>query len=80
MSRSEKFEGAGLSGTRAQVLVRISSKRVFHPDPAPRPEGTLGRPRRHGDRFVLSEPPTWPEPDAELVTHDSRYRDVRVKA
>jgi DDE superfamily endonuclease len=72
--------GAGLAATRTQVLVRISSKRVFHPDPAPRPEGTLGRPRRHGDRFVLSEPTTWPDPDAELVTHDSRYGDVRVKA
>lgn len=72
--------GAGLADVRAQVLVRISSKRVFHPDPAPRPEGTVGRPRRHGDRFVLAEPDTWPDPDAELVTHDPRYGDVRVQA
>ena len=28
--------GAGLANTRAQVLVRISPKRVFHPDPTPR--------------------------------------------
>ena len=72
--------GAGLADTRAQVLVRISSKRVFHPDPAPRPEGTLGRPRRHGPRFALSEPETWSEPDAELVTRDPRYGNVRVQA
>lgn len=72
--------GAGLAGVRAQVLVRISSGRVFHPDPAPRPEGTVGRPRRHGERFALSEPTTWPDPDAELVTRDPRYGDVRVQA
>ncbi len=39
--------GAGLADIRAQTLVRISSKRVFHPDPAPRPDGIVGRPRRH---------------------------------
>jgi hypothetical protein len=72
--------GAGLADVRAQVLVRISSKRVFHPDPAPRPAGTVGRPRRHGPRFALSEPDTWPDPDDELVTHDPRYGDVRVQA
>ena len=72
--------GAGLAGTRAQVLVRISSGRVFHPDPAPRPAGTIGRPRRHGARFALSDPDTWPEPDAELVTRDARYGNVHVQA
>ena len=72
--------GAGLAGTRAQILVRISPGRVFHPDPAPRSNGTLGRPRRHGARFALSEPDTWPEPDADFVTHDPRYGDVRAQA
>jgi hypothetical protein len=72
--------GAGLADVRAQVLVRISSGRVFHPDPAPRTTGTVGRPRRHGARFALSEPDTWPQPDATLDTHDSRYGDVRVQA
>lgn len=72
--------GAGLAGTRAQVLVRISSGRVFHPDPAPRPAGTIGRPRRHGARFALSDPDTWPEPDAELVTRDARYGNMHVQA
>lgn len=50
--------GAGLADVRAQVLVRISSGRVFHPDPAPRAAGTVGRPRRHGPRFALSDPDT----------------------
>lgn len=72
--------GAGLADTRAQVLVRISSGRVFHPDPAPRPAGTIGRPRRHGARFALSDPDTWPEPDAELVTRDARYGNMHVQA
>ena len=72
--------GAGLADARAQVLVRISPKRVFHPDPAPRADRALGRPRRHGARFVLSEPDTWPAPHDELVTQDARYGEVRVQA
>ena len=71
---------AALSDVRAQILVRISPKRVFHPDPTPRPDQTLGRPRRHGDRFALSEPHTWPNPDTEHVTHDTRYGNIHVQA
>ncbi len=70
----------GLAGTRAQALVRIRSDRVFHPDPAPRLPGAMGRPRRHGPRFALSDPTTWTDPDAELVTHDERHGHVRVQA
>jgi hypothetical protein len=72
--------GAGLATDRAQVLVRISSSRVFHPDPAPRADGQVGRPRRHGERFVLSDPGTWTPPDAELVRLDNRYGKVTVSA
>ncbi len=71
---------AGLADARAQILVRIRSDRVFHPDPQPRTQGTVGRPRRHGDRFALSEPATWTKPDAELVTADPRYGNVVVQA
>ncbi len=71
---------AGLADTRAQVLVRIRSDRVFHPDPPPRREAAVGRPRRHGERFALSDPPTWTTPDAELTSHDPRYGDVHVQA
>lgn len=62
------------------MLVRISSKRVFHPDPPPRSDDQRGRPRRHGDRFALSEPATWTAPDAQLVAHDPRYGNIRVAA
>ena len=72
--------GHGLAETRAGVLVRIASTRVFHPDPAPRASGTMGRPRRHGPRFVLSDDKTWPAPDAELTTSVRRYGKVTVTA
>ena len=72
--------GAGLAETRAQVLVRISPKRVFHPDPETRAATTIGRPRRHGPRFALSEPDTWPTPDAATTAHDSRYGNIDVQA
>jgi hypothetical protein len=72
--------GHGLADTRAEVLVRIASTRVFHPDPAPRPSGTMGRPRRHGPRFVLTDEKTWPVPDAELTTSVRRYGNVTVTA
>jgi hypothetical protein len=72
--------GEGLKDTRAQVLVRIASTRVFHPDPEPRGEGTRGRPRRHGARFVLADEATWPTPDDEFVTRVRRYGNVKVSA
>jgi len=71
---------AGLSNTRVEVLVRIGANRVFHPDPAPRKDGTIGRPRRHGMRFALSETGTWTAPDAEATAHDPRYGTVSVTA
>jgi hypothetical protein len=70
----------GLEETRAQVLVRLSSSRVFHPDPTPPTGTTVGRPRRHGERFVLGEPETWKAPDAALTTRDPRYGNVSVQA
>ena len=70
----------GLASTRTQVLVRIGSQRVFHPDPTPRTAGVRGRPRRHGDRFALSEPATWTAPDLELTTSTPRHGNVRVTA
>src|ERR1019366_872916 len=39
--------GYGLGDVPCEVLARISSKRVFHLDPAKRLPGTAGRPRRH---------------------------------
>jgi hypothetical protein len=70
---------AGLADTRASVLVRIRSDRVFYAAPTPRSPGAIGRPRRHGRRFDLSEPNTL-EPDATLTTDDARYGKVVVSA
>ena len=72
--------GAGLADTRAGVLVRIRSDRVFYPDPAPAPAGTVGRPRRHGARFGCADPTGRRAPDAELTAHDPRYGAVEVQA
>lgn len=70
----------GLRETRAEVLVRIAESRVFHPDPPERGTGTIGRPRRHGARFVLSDPSTWTPPDATLELADRRYGTIRASA
>ena len=71
---------AGLEGVRASVLVRIRSDRVFYADPGSAPAGTIGRPRRHGERFALAQPDGGLEPDACLTTTDARYGTVRVTA
>ena len=72
--------GHGLADTRAQVLVRISSTRVFHPDPEVPKNRGRGRPPRHGARFMLSDRATWPTPDSELTTTVPRYGKVKVSA
>lgn len=69
----------GLAGTRAQVLVRLRSDRVFFTEP-PENAGKAGRPRRHGRRFKLSDHETAPAPDAEVCLEDRRYGKVRVRA
>lgn len=72
--------GHGLADSRAQVLVRIASTRVFHPDPEPRTDRARGRPPRHGPRFMLSNEETWTVPDRELTTTARRYGKVKVSA
>lgn len=69
-----------LAGSRAQVLVRLNSVRVFYADPPPAPPGKNGRPRRHGSRFACKDPSTWPEPTAEHRYEDADYGGVRVRA
>jgi len=70
---------AGLGATRAAVLVRIRSDRVFYTEASPAPAGTVGRPRRHGSRFCLAEPGSL-KPDACLSASDPRYGTVTVSA
>ena len=59
------------------VLVRIRCDRVFYADPVPVP-GRLGRPPRHGARFLCANPTSWPAPDQTLQTDDEQYGRVQV--
>src|SRR4030095_3930223 len=69
-----------LAGLPAGVLVRLRSDRCFYADPPPRLPGTTGRPRRHGAKFNLADPTTWPAPTATLVCADEQYGIVTVAA
>jgi hypothetical protein len=60
------------------VLVRLRSDRCFYADPPPRPPGTNGRPRRHGAKFAVADPATWPTPTATLYTTDHQYGIVTI--
>jgi hypothetical protein len=62
------------------VLVRLRSDRCFYADPPPRPAGATGRPRRHGAKFALADPTTWPTSIATLTCQDDQYGIVTVKA
>ena len=72
--------GDALAGARTQVLVRIRSDRVFYTDPDQSTPGTIGRPRRHGTRFALSDPTSHPQPTAKLTVQDKRHGTVHVAA
>jgi hypothetical protein len=70
----------GLEGQRAHVLVRLHSNRTFYAAPEevePRP---VGRPRRHGRKFILPDPETWTPPSAEHRCRTEDYGTVRVRA
>lgn len=64
----------------AQILVRLRSDRVFFAAPPPRVPGTVGRPRKHGARFALDEPDTWPPADDEVVVARPGGLSVRTRA
>jgi hypothetical protein len=70
----------GLTGTGAQIVVRVRNDRKYFTRPAPRTAGQKGAPRRHGDRFSCANPDTWHTPDASLTCHDDAYGRVQVTA
>jgi hypothetical protein len=69
-----------LAAAGVAVLVRLRADRCFYADPPPRPPGATGRPRRHGAKFALADPATWPAPTATLTCKDEQYGTVRVQA
>ncbi len=65
---------------RARILVRLHFNRSFYAAPEevePRP---VGRPCRHGKKFALPDPETWPELAHEHRCHTEDYGSVRVWA
>jgi hypothetical protein len=69
-----------LAEEQVGVLVRLRSDRCFYADPPPRRPGATGRPRRHGAKFNLADPATWPAPTATLACQDDQYGTVTVQA
>ena len=61
------------------VLVRIRSDRVFYAAPTSVP-GRLGRPPRHGARFLCADPTSWPAPEQALQVDDEQYGQVSVQS
>src|SRR3954468_21410668 len=59
------------------ILARIRCDRVFSAAPTP-VRGRLGRPPRHGARFLCVEPASWPAPDQTLQASDEQYGRVRM--
>ena len=68
----------GLEGCPARVLVRLHSNRVFYAEPEPPLPRPVGRPRRHGERFYLKDPSSWPEPTGEHRCESEDYGSVRA--
>jgi DDE superfamily endonuclease len=69
----------GLAGCPARILVRLHSNRVFYADPEPSFPRPVGRPRRHGKKFDLKDPASWPEPTREHRCESDDYGSVRVR-
>jgi hypothetical protein len=60
--------------------VRLHSNRAFYADPEEVEKRLVGRPRRHGKKFVLPDPETWPEPAHEYRRTTEDYGEGRVRA
>ena len=67
-----------LGDARAAILVRLRRGRCFYAHPPP--YAGLGRPRRHGRKFVCEDPTSWPTPTDERTEEDEQYGSVRVRA
>ena len=63
-----------LGGTPVTLRIRLRRNRHFWFAPVRTTAHPLGRPRRHGARFVCNDPATWPEPTAGLHVTDAGLR------
>jgi hypothetical protein len=69
----------GLEGCSVRVLVRLHSNRVFYAAPEEVEPKPVGRPRRHGKKFDLKDPASWPEPACQHRCESDDYGTVRVR-
>ena len=69
-----------LEDREVQLLVRLHSNRVFYADPETVEKRPVGRPHRHGAKFDLHDPETWPKPTHEHHCKSDAYGPVRVRA
>jgi hypothetical protein len=69
-----------LDGARVAVLVRLRSGRCFYADPPTAAGSKVGRPARHGPKFVCADPATWWQPTSERTESHPQYGFVRVRA
>jgi hypothetical protein len=73
-------ELAELDGERVAVLVRLRSDRCFYADPLPHVGPRIGRPRRHGHKFVCQDERTWWAPTRKHCEEHAQYGRVQVRA
>jgi hypothetical protein len=73
-------ELADLDGERVAVLVRLRSDRCFYADPLLPPDGQVGRPCRHGQKFTCVDERTWWTPTNQLLEQHAQYGRVQVRA
>jgi hypothetical protein len=69
-----------LGGLPVQILGRMRSDRVLRRTPPPRQPGTYGRPLKHGDEFVFSDPATWGAEQAVTTTDTRLYGTATAQA
>jgi hypothetical protein len=62
----------------AAALIRLRAGRRFYADPTE--QAATGRPPWHGRKFACADPTTWPEPDQQYTTEDSKSGRVQVRA
>ncbi len=63
-------------GIEADLLLRLATNRVVY-GPAPA-YGGRGAPRKHGVKFKLNDPTTWPVADETIVVEDPQYGQLQI--